>query len=193
MTESALLMTPVGRIIYPSIFEKKEPYDNSDGKKKPQYEVTILWPKGTDMSVLTNAIKAEIKDSFSGKPEGVRSPVQDMDKVRELVEQGVLDQKMPADYTRGMFKATFRNRFELAFCFGPRKEPIEDTEVYSGCWGRVAFDTWSYDYKSRGIALNLLGFQKAKDDETIGGTSIDTDQVGELPVEEDSDSIGDLL
>lgn len=45
---------------------------------------------------------------------------------------------------------------------------MNQTDVYSGCWGHVAISIYAYNNQSKGIGFGLNGVQKVKDDEPLG-------------------------
>ena len=52
----------------------------------------------------------------------------------------------------------------------------EDSEVYSGCWGRVLLNMyWRKVASNPGVSFGLQGFQKTRDDEPFGSTVSDKD------------------
>jgi hypothetical protein len=62
-------------------------------------------------------------------------------------------------------------------------EISSQTEIYGGCWGRVAGNFYQRKVASNpGVSVGLQGFQKVKDDESFGTPRIDpNDAFGALP------------
>ncbi|WP_278600881.1 ssDNA-binding protein, partial [Clostridium tertium] len=68
-------------------------------------------------------------------------------------------------------------------------EPILDqSEVYSGCYGRISVTFYGYNSNgNRGIAAGLGNIQKIKDGEPLGGR---VSAVNEFGTVEDEDFLG---
>lgn len=48
-----------------------------------------------------------------------------------------------------------------------------ETEIYSGCYGRVSVSFYPFDQKgSKGVAVGLNNVQKTRDGESLGGTKV---------------------
>lgn len=60
--------------------------------------------------------------------------------------------------------------------------PITDeSEIYSGMWGRVSMTAFIYDYKgTKGVSFGLNNVMKTRDDEPFGGASSAASDFGEF-------------
>lgn len=145
--------------------------DSVNGSE-PKYSVSAIIPKSDTKTV--NAIKAAIeqakKDSVSkwgGKvPGNLKLPLRDGDIDRPD------DEAYAGCY---FFNANSRQAPQVV---DSKVQPILDqSEVYSGCYGKISVTFYGYNSNgNRGIAAGLGNIQKLKDGESLGGrTSVADD------------------
>ena len=146
----------------------------------PKYSVSAIIPKSDTKTV--NAIKAAIeqakKDSVSkwgGKvPANLKLPLRDGDIDRPD------DEAYAGCY---FFNANSRQAPQVV---DSKVQPILDqSEVYSGCYGKISVTFYGYNSNgNRGIAAGLGNIQKLKDGESLGGR---TSAADDLQTEDDED------
>lgn len=158
------------------------PGDKPDDK--PKYQVDMIIPKSDKATIekiekgIATAIEAS-KDKFKWTDKTVKHkdfwvPLRDGDE---------RDDEDPA-YAGAMY-----------LCAKTTSKPnvvdkdlnaiLEADEIYSGMYGRVSFDLWAFDNKSKGIGVGLLNVQKLADGEPLGGTRSKPEDDFADPVEED--------
>lgn len=146
----------------------------------PKYSVSAIIPKSDTKTV--NAIKAAIeqakKDSVSkwgGKiPANLKLPLRDGDIDRPD------DEAYAGCY---FFNANSRQAPQVV---DSKVQPILDqSEVYSGCYGKISVTLYGYNSNgNRGIAAGLGNIQKLKDGESLGGR---TSAADDFQTEDDED------
>lgn len=146
----------------------------------PKYSVSAIVPKSDTKTI--NAIKAAIeqakKDSMSkwgGKiPANLKLPLRDGDIDRPD------DEAYAGCY---FFNANSRQAPQVV---DSKVQPILDqSEVYSGCYGKISVTFYGYNSNgNRGIAAGLGNIQKLKDGESLGGR---TSAADDFQTEEDED------
>lgn len=146
----------------------------------PKYSVSAIIPKSDTKTI--NAIKAAIeqakKDSVSkwgGKvPANLKLPMRDGDIDRPD------DEAYAGCY---FFNANSRQAPQVV---DSKVQPILDqSEVYSGCYGKISVTFYGYNSNgNRGIAAGLGNIQKLKDGESLGGR---TSAADDFQTEEDED------
>lgn len=146
----------------------------------PKYSVSAIIPKSDTKTV--NAIKAAIeqakKDSVSkwgGKvPANLKLPLRDGDIDRPD------DEAYAGCY---FFNANSRQAPQVV---DSKVQPILDqSEVYSGCYGKISATFYGYNSNgNRGIAAGLGNIQKLKDGESLGGR---TSAADDFQTEDDED------
>ena len=134
---------------------------------EPKYSVSAIIDKKDSKTI--NAIKAAIeqakKDSVSkwgGKvPANLHLPLRDGDIDRPD------DEAYAGCY---FFNANSRQAPQVV---DAKVQPILDqSEVYSGCYGKISVTFYGYNANgNRGIAAGLGNIQKLKDGESLGGRS----------------------
>lgn len=146
----------------------------------PKYSVSAIIPKSDTKTI--NAIKAAVeqakKDSVSkwgGKiPANLKLPLRD----------GDLDRPDDEAYANSyFFNANSRQAPQVV---DARVQPILDqSEVYSGCYGKISVTFYGYNSNgNRGIAAGLGNIQKLRDGESLGGRSSAAD---DFQTEEEED------
>ena len=146
----------------------------------PKYSVSAIIPKSDTKTI--NAIKAAIeqakKDSVSkwgGKvPANLQLPLRDGDIDRPD------DEAYAGCY---FFNANSRQAPQVV---DSKVQPILDqSEVYSGCYGKISVTFYGYNSNgNRGIAAGLGNIQKLKDGESLGGR---TSAADDFQTEDDED------
>lgn len=146
----------------------------------PKYSVSAIIDKKDTKTI--NAIKAAIeqakKDSVSkwgGKvPANLKLPLRDGDIDRPD------DEAYAGCY---FFNANSRQAPQVV---DAKVQPILDqSEVYSGCYGKISVTFYGYNSNgNRGIAAGLGNIQKLRDGESLGGRSNAAD---DFQTEEDED------
>lgn len=131
----------------------------------PKYSVSAIVPKSDVKTV--EAIKAAIeqakKDSVSkwgGKiPGNLKIPLRDGDIDRP-----------DDDAYKGCYFFNANSRQAPQVVDSKVQPIIDQSEVYSGCYGRVSVTFYGYNSNgNRGIAAGLGNIQKLKDGESLGG------------------------
>lgn len=168
MTEKVKSLTEVVtgkiRMSYVHIFE---PHAISEGQDK-KYSLCVLIPK-SDTATLrkikaaVDAAREEGKTSkWNGKiPTGLKLPLRDGDD----------DRPEQPEYTGHFFlNASSKNKPAIVNEF---VAPVLDqTEVYSGCYGRVALNFFAFNSAgNKGVGCGLNAVQKLADGEPLSGGS----------------------
>jgi hypothetical protein len=171
----AALLSPIGRASFPSVFKA----DAFEEGQEPKFSVTLLFPKkGTNLTVLENAIKEAAKKKWGDKvPKNLRSPIRDGDEK---------DLDGYADCWFIRFASATRPHV-----VDRQKNPIDPDgdRFYAGCMARVAFNAYAYDKAgNRGVAFGLESVQKVDDGEPFGARRTDPeeafDDLPELEIED---------
>lgn len=160
--------TSVTKVIVPchlSYLHCWEP--NSINGGDPKYSVSAIIPKSDTKTVesIKAAVEQAKKESISkwgGRiPNNLKTPLRDGDIERPEDE---------AYKDRYFFNANSRQAPQVV---DGKVQPILDqSEVYSGCYGRISVTFYGYNSNgNRGIAAGLGNIQKLIDGEPLGGHS----------------------
>ena len=167
LLESGNLLTPKGRMVYPSLFNPSLPRGETD-KDKAKYQITLLIPKGSDITALKDAVKETMDENVSEK----------MRKTTKIKTPFLKTEDQPrfAEYAEDFpvlirFNAKFKP--DVVTPKGDRTvtEEEEADEVYSGRWARVSCRAFFYDHPTggKGVSLGLQNVQLLDHDEPVAG------------------------
>jgi Protein of unknown function (DUF2815) len=168
------LITPMGRLSYPSLFTRAV-YDGEEGK----YECTLYIPKKANVQQLFDTAEAVAKLAFPEKFKGLSNLPNEV--IRDGDHRDCKDTNAAGCW---IIRAKSKNKPDV---IGPRKENCEPDHIYGGCWARISCVIGSYNTKgSWGVTIYLNNVQKMKDDDKFGKSN--TKAVDEFAEFESSES-----
>lgn len=153
MAKIKKLLTPLGRASFPSIWEK-----DSFGDGEPNYNITLLFPPGTDLSEMENEIAKVVKDKW---PKGRPKNMKHWPPIKECDEEY-------AGYDKGWHHVKFKTSLHKPEVVGPNKEEVlretppnaPEAAFFPGCWCRVSYSVMAIDNQfGKFIRLNLGNIQ----------------------------------
>lgn len=164
------------RLSYAHIWEP----DSVNGSE-PKYSVSCIIDKDDKDTIvkIQKAIelaKEEGKGKWGGKiPANLKTPLRD----------GDIDRPEDEAYSGAMFLNA--NSRQAPQVVDKKVQPILDqSEVYSGCYGRVSVTFYAYNSNgNKGIAAGLGNVQKLKDGEPLGSRSNAKDEFDAVETEDD--------
>lgn len=193
---NGMVRTPTATLAFVWV-AKPKPGEDDDGKadgSEGKYQVTPLFKKGEDLSLLELACK---KFAVAEKGEKGAKRLMRNGRFAPLRKQ---DDKV-GDYEGFVKGAMFMSNSSK---YKPRvtdfsKNEIEHSQFYSGCRGRVVCNPYIYDVSgNRGVGLGLNALQFIGHGKKFGGAGVDPDDVFDDTDEEnlegyedDSDDSGD--
>ncbi len=144
---------------------------NSVNGSEPKYSVSAIIPKSDKETIarIKAAIEQAKKDAVSkwgGKvPANLKTPLRD----------GDIDRPDDEAYAGCYFLNA--NSRQAPQVVDRKVQPILDqSEVYSGCYGKISVTFYGYNSNgNRGIAAGLGNIQKLKDGEPLGGRTSASD------------------
>lgn len=166
------------RFSYANVFEPKS-INGSD----PKYSVSIIIPKKN-----TEAIKAIEKVIEEAEKDGIQkfgSKFTSGSNFKTPLRDGDLDRPDDEAYADSYFiNANSKGRPGIV---DRKLNPIhEQTEFYSGCYGRVSINIFPYSAAgNKGLAAGLNNIQKTEDGESLGGKARAEDDFEVLDGDED--------
>ena len=72
--------------------------------------------------------------------------------------------------SHGHWIVKFKSKQKPPLLVGQDRNPIAANHVYPGCYVRVAYSLYVYDYSGKGVGCGLHAIQKAKDGVPFGAT-----------------------
>lgn len=172
------VMTPEFRVSFPNVFRPQKPLQEG---ADPKYGLTMLFPKGADLSPLKKAAEAAVAEKWGTDktkwPKNLRSPFRD---------QG---EKKFEGYESGGVFITATSKQKPGLVDGSVQPIIDEAEFYPGCYARATVRAFAYDAAgNRGVAFGLQNVQKTRDGEPLGGRSRPENDFA--PIEDDGESGG---
>lgn len=156
------VVTGRARLSYVNVFE---PRASEDGKE-PKYSVCVLIPKSDTATVdKINAAVAAAKEAstalWGGKiPPGLKTPLRDGDTERDGEEY------------KGHWFLNANSKARPGVVDVNVQPILDQSEVYSGCYGRVSLNFYGYNSNgNRGVGAGLQNVQKVGDGEPLSGRS----------------------
>ena len=165
------------RISFANIFEAK-----SINGGEAKYSVSCLIPKEDKKTLLAirKAVEAAKEDGktrkWGGKiPANLKTPLRD----------GDIDRPEDEAYADSMFLNA--NSKQAPQIVDRQVQPILDqSEVYSGCYGRVSITFYAYNSNgNKGVAAGLGNVQKLRDGEPLGSRANARDEFEAVDAEDD--------
>lgn len=155
--------TGIGRISYPHLFQPEA----APGQTEPKYSVTLLIPKTDTVTkaALDAAIQAAIREGVKGYSGAItlsKPVVKDGDSLRD-------NGKSYGPECAGMWIVKAKSRNKPQVVDGQIQPIIDPTQMYAGCYGRVAGYMRAYAMAgTTGVSFILNAVQKTGDGEPFG-------------------------
>ena len=184
--------TPVGLVRYASVFTPMagKPFRPGDAPPPPRYSVEIILnpeeikknPKEQANYMALRKYCEELGlDTFPPQKSPDGRPIPGTGYIERVKIQTCkwpfrdsLERAGKAGYDPGtvFFRATLDGQKTPPTVVGPDLRPLEERDVYPGCYGRAKVTAIAYDQGGgQGVKLILRGFQKARDGAPIVGTA----------------------
>lgn len=182
-------MLPAVRISYPALFKARGMKDDDGVEKDPRFSAAFILDKKEHRKIITE-INAEVQrlamETWGRVPKKFKHPIRDG---AEFTDE---DDELKDGYSDDVvgLSATSKNRPHVV---GRKKEPLEEEDVYGGCYVNVVVTLYSWEHKTGGygVSCNLGPVQFVKNGERFGGGTIDADEVfDELGEDDDDDEDG---
>jgi len=157
------ILTPEFRVSFPHLF-KKATFEG----KETAYEITMLFPKGADLSELKKAVDDAVAANWDeDERDGLKLPFH---------EQGVGKHKDSLGHVKGALFAKARTQNKPGVVDGKLNDITEDSdEIYGGAYARATVNVYTY---KGGVSLGLLNVQKTRDAERFGNKTAAKDDFG---------------
>ena len=171
--------TIYGRLSYAHLFTPQAPNDQAE----PKFSATILIPK-TDTDTIQRiqaAIQAAVQDGVDRRvfkqaidPAQTKyPPLRDGDSMTDSGEA------RGAEFAGHWFIAAKAPAKRRPFVVDGALQPIiDESDIYSGAYCNFAIQFYAYENSgNKGISASLVGVQKARDGERLGGPALEASDV----------------
>ena len=159
------VITPEFRVSFANVFRPAKPMQAGAEAK---YGLTMLFPKGADLSALKKAAQDAVVEKWGADqakwPKNLRNPFRDQgERDYEGFEEGAVFINATSKQRPGLVDAKVQ-------------DIIEEHQFYSGCYARASVRAFAYDQAgNRGVAFGLQNVQKLRDGDPLGGRSRPSD------------------
>ena len=154
--EGKKVMTPKFRVAFAKVFKPEAFEEGQDAV----YSITMLFPKGTDLSELKKVAKDAKKDKWGNKPPK---------KLKTPFKDGDAEEFEDYDGFAGMYVVRATSKWRPGIVNMKLQNITDETEFYSGCWARATVQAFAYDRIGKGVSFALQNLQKIEDDDKFGG------------------------
>jgi hypothetical protein len=180
----ANVMTPKFRVSFPFVFK---PRPNKFKNNEPQYSMTLLFPKGADLTVLKNAAREAITEKWGADqkkwPPNLRLPFRKHEEkavTDEATQQLIFPQGMEAG---GIF-LNVASKQKPGLVDHDRQDIIDESQFYAGCYARATLSVYTYDQAgNRGVNFGLQNVQKLAEGEPLSGRARAEDEFAPVKLE----------
>lgn len=162
------VLTPKFRVSFPHLFSPQEKTDKKTGKVTRKYGTIMLFHENDDISVLIEAAE-KAGNNFFGEKEFAK--YRKNPKFWWPFRVGNDERDEMAGYADHIFINATSNaeKHVPGVVDKSRQDIIDESEIYSGCYGRASLSVYAYDHEegAKGIAFGLINFQKLGDGEPL--------------------------
>lgn len=153
------LITPEGRLSFPSLFEPKPRFK---GSPNLTYQCVLLLPPDTDMKPFHAAIKAAMVAKWGKVVQlpGDKNPIRSCSDKHDV-----------SGYEDGWFYLNLHSRNRPGVVDRVCVPVTDPARVYPGMWVRAFINSFAWEHPSggRGISFGLNSIQLVRDDERLDG------------------------
>lgn len=172
VTPSGNIITPVGRIVYPSFFQPSLPPGEKD-QSKARFQGTLMLPADADITALEKAVQEIVDENV---PAGKRGKVKV--KLPFLTTGDLKSLSDHADEYPVTIRCAAKFAPDVVTPKGDRTikedDADADDEVYGGRHGRFSVRPywWTHKTGGQGVSLGLQNVQLMQHDEPIAGSRV---------------------
>jgi hypothetical protein len=183
------VVTPQGRLIYPSFFEPRL-FQGEKDQTKGKYQTLLLLPKIADISILRGHVEFAKLAKWPTAHAGIASPIK---KTAETKHAEYADEYpwLISASSYGYSQTGKPNR-PPQVVFKNNAPCGDETKVYGGRWAVLAIWAKTYDLPSKGMNFGLNMVQLRDDDDPIGPGRLRPEDAFEA-VGDDADSAAALF
>jgi len=160
------------RFSYCNLFTPRAAQENAQEK----YSTTLLIPKSDKRTI--EKIKAAIeaaKAVYLSKHNGKKLP----SNLKNTVHDGDGERPNGGEFgpeCKGCYVITVSSNKKPVLVYADKTPITEESELYSGCYGRAIINFYVYDTQgNKGITAGLNGIMKLHDGEPLGGAVVTDD------------------
>ncbi len=174
------LLTPVGRVSFPHLFE---PTLNDQGKKS--WSLVLVFDKAAqatdEYKAMVAAVETAASEKFGQKiPSGVKRKSLEPKSGYPFTATAAKEQYF-GWAEDGSVMVTLSSRYAPLALDRDKTELLDPEAIYAGCYARASYSCYSYSASgNEGVSFGLRAVQKVKDGEAIGGSRASANDFDDL-------------
>ena len=164
---SGEVVTPRGRLLYPSLFKKQLMKGETD-ESRAKYGVSILL-RDSGLTAMMEAVNEKIVDKWGAdarKKFKIRMP---FIKTEEQPRFSELASDFPV-----LIRTSTKDKPGVVYANMKECDESSENEVYSGRWGRLTVNAFAYEHPTggKGVSFGLQHVQLLEHDDVLAGGRI---------------------
>lgn len=184
------VVTQPVRLSYVNILRPKAQTNDDGSAAEPEYSLMMLIPK-TDkqtISAIRRAQQAALAEGVAKGKFAGGAPKMPSGPAAFTLRDG--DEESDEPEYRNMFFMNVSAKRKPGVVDKYRQPILDETEVYSGMWARVAIGAFSYNAKGKkGVSFGLNHVQKIRDDDRLDGSTSAEDVFDEWTEDGEEESL----
>lgn len=167
MSPAGNVITCEGRLAYAFGLTKASVIKGEVDMTRAKYQGSLVFPKGSDLTLLNEAIEAAAVDKFGPNYKTKYKLKKPFHKVEEFPNMGF----DPAEFDI-FIRASSTDKPGL---IGPDRGKVSDeSQIYSGRYARFSVKPYAWEHATggRGVSLGLHNVMLLRDAEAVGSTRI---------------------
>lgn len=186
---SKIRLSPIGRLSFPSLFEPKKAMEGDSYA----YEATLIFPAGTDLSEIEQAIDEAAEAKWGAKKSVMLKKVKHY-PIKRNEDCTDNEGNRRAGYEDGEGRhVKFKNE-KAPNVIGRTKDPetgkwlaLTKDEIFAGCYVKASFTCFAGEHEKGGpyVRMSLQNVQLIKEGEPFGGVVSDPNDDFTSDVDED--------
>ena len=170
-------ITPKVRFNWVHVFKAQKGQKRDDGTMgEDKFSCTALFEKDADFTLAKKVASDALVERFGERMKQPAFVAKLRKPFRDQGEKANEKGELPPGYTAGCIFITASGKQRPGVVDANGADILQETDIYSGCYGRLALRAYTYDNKGNvGVAFGLQNVQKLADGEPLGGRSRPSD------------------
>lgn len=158
------VITPAGRLCYPSLFKATLPQGETD-QSKARYQTSMVFPKVADLKLLSALVEEAAEGAWPKYKEKKIKVKKPFLKTEDSPRIGVDAEEFPV-----LIRCNTPSKPQVIRADKSAVNEDKAEEVYAGRWARASLRAYTYDHPTggKGVSFGLQNVQLLQHDESLG-------------------------
>lgn len=158
------VITPAGRLCYPSLFKATLPQGETD-QSKARYQTSLVLPKNADTKLLAQLVEDAAQATWPNYKEKKLKIKKPFLKTEDSPRVGVDPEEFPI-----LIRTNTPTKPQIIRANKTAVTEAEAEEVYAGRWARLSLRCYTYDHPTggKGVSFGLQNVQLLEHAESLG-------------------------